>query len=183
VQIGPAAWCRTQTWRWRLPIWVYLAYAGARHLIDPAAADIFAIPTFIVHEMGHPLFSYLGEFMGIAGGSIAQLVVPLLFAGSFWRQRDYFAVCVAAYWLSSSLFNLSCYVADARARRLELFSPFAALDGGNAIHDWNYLLAHMGLLRFDGLLGWLVRIDAVCVLAAALGVGAWLLRQMMARKS
>jgi hypothetical protein len=58
---------------------------------------------------------------------------------------------------------------------LPLVSPF----GGDAIiHDWNFLLARMGVLRYDALLAGGVRGIAVMVMLACLVSGAWLLREM-----
>ncbi|MCH7911408.1 MAG: hypothetical protein IIB38_17570 [Candidatus Hydrogenedentes bacterium] len=42
------------------------------------------------HEIGHIVFSPLGMFMGILGGSLLQCLVPLLSTIMFYRQRDFF---------------------------------------------------------------------------------------------
>ena len=45
------------------------------------------------HEAGHILFSPFGRFMTVLGGSLTQVLVPLLCAGAFlWQTRDPFAV-------------------------------------------------------------------------------------------
>jgi hypothetical protein len=47
----------------------------------------------VVHEGGHALFGYFGEFMKVAGGTILQLLVPRYWhwpsirAGSRWVMR------------------------------------------------------------------------------------------------
>jgi len=173
-----AQWCQEQSKLslfWRAPLWAYLVFAGLHHLISPDAGDLFALLTPGVHELGHFLFTWCGEFFYMAGGSLAQIAAPLIALGMFWGQRDFFALAVGGFWLASSAFNLANYIADARAQELELVSPMSALGGGEPIHDWHYLLSHLGLLRFDISLGWLVRAEAALVLIASLAWGGWIL--------
>ncbi len=123
-----ADWARGRWWLPRLLLLLYLAYAAFKHFRDPEYSTfLFGGVTFGIHELGHVIFSPLGEFMGIAGGSLAQVLAPLL-AGLtflFWQrdgepQRDYFALAVAGFWLSFSLHNLALYVGDARRQLLPL---------------------------------------------------------------
>ena len=180
--VGAArAWCATQSKAsllWRAPLWAWLVWSGARHLLAADATDFFALLTFGVHELGHVAFGLFGEFIGVAGGSLAQLAAPLIALWMFWRQRDYFALCLGGYWLASSAFNLALYIGDARAQRIELVSLAAAFGGGEPIHDWHYLLEHLGLLRFDTFLAGVCRAQAALILVAALAWGGWVLWQI-----
>jgi hypothetical protein len=45
------------------------------------------------------------------------------------------------FWVGESLLNVSVYAADSVRMQLPL------LGGDNSIHDWNYMLDHLGLLR------------------------------------
>ena len=84
---------------------------------------------------------------------------------------------IAASWLAFSLFNLATYVGDARAEEL----PLVGLSD-DPLHDWNYLLSHLGLLDADTTLAGLIRLVAFLTWAVALAFGAWLLRQMHLRR-
>jgi len=97
---------------------------------------------FGVHELGHLVFAFFGEFLAVAGGSIAQLLLPIGAMALFYKQKNRFGVAVCGCWLAVSMGQLAIYIADARAESLELvsFSP----EGG---HDWNYLLEQMHLLK------------------------------------
>jgi len=109
----------------------------------------------LFHEAGHPLFGIFGwEPLSILGGTLMQLGVPLLVAGSFWLRREPLAVTVAGIWFFENFLNIARYVADARAQVLPLV--------GGGEHDWADLLGRWGLLAQDaaiaqGLraLGWL----------------------------
>jgi hypothetical protein len=96
----------------------------------------------LFHEAGHPLFGLFGwEALTVLGGTLMQLLVPLLVAGSFMIRRDTLGVAVAGVWTFENLLNIARYVADARAQVLPL------LGGGE--HDWTDLLGRWGCLAQD----------------------------------
>ncbi|HTT69458.1 MAG TPA: hypothetical protein VMF70_15645 [Gemmatimonadales bacterium] len=165
-----AAWATGRRWWPRALLLLYLCYAGVRHCADPDYASIFSGITLAIHELGHVLFGFLGEWLGVAGGSITQLAAPAAVALIMLRQRDYFGVAVGGAWLSMSLSNLAVYVADARAEEL----PLVSLGGGDVVHDWNYLLGSVHLLPHDAAIAGLVRLAALATLAASALLGAWL---------
>lgn len=110
------------------------------------------------------VFAPLGEFMGVAGGSIAQVLLPAGATLLFARKKDRFAVAVCGCWLAVSLGQLGIYVADAQAESLDLVSD----NPEGAIHDWNYLLERLNLLRQGVPLGRFVKFTGWLVLAASL---------------
>jgi hypothetical protein len=116
------------------------------------------------------LFGFLGEWPGVAGGSVTQLAAPVAAALILLRQRDYFGVAVGGAWLSMSLSNLAVYIADARAEEL----PLVSLGGGDVIHDWNYLLGSVHLLAHDADIAGLVRFTALATLVLSALLGGWL---------
>ena len=167
------AWSAGKSWVWRAVLLAYLAWAGFRHLRDPLYGSLFSGITLGIHELGHLLFAFAGRFVGIAGGSVAQLAAPLIAGVLLWRQRDYFGISVAGAWEAFALWNLATYVGDARARELPLVSL-----SSDPIHDWNYLLGRLGMLSWDHVLAGLLRLAAFLLWAAALASGAWLCRTM-----
>ena len=168
------SWAAGRLWWPRALLLAYLAWAGWRHLTDPEYGSIFSGITLAIHELGHVLFGPLGEWLGVAGGSIAQLAAPAAVALILLRQRDYFGVAVGGAWLSTSLSSMAVYVADARAEEL----PLVSLGGGDVIHDWNYLLGSVHLLPHDAEIAGLVRAAAFVALASSVALGAWLCRVM-----
>jgi len=172
------AWAAGRLWRPRALLLLYLAYAGCRHLTDADYASIFSGITLAIHELGHVLFGPLGEWLGVAGGSITQLAAPAAVALILLKQRDYFGVAVGGAWLSMSLSNLAVYVADARAEEL----PLVSLGGGDVVHDWNYLLGSVHLLPHDTEIAGLVRAAAFVALALSVWLGAWLCTVMARRR-
>lgn len=172
------SWAAGRLWWPRALLLLYLAYAGWRHYADPEYGSIFSGITLAIHELGHVLFGFLGEWLAVAGGSITQLAAPAAAALILLRQRDYFGVAVGGAWLSMSLSNLAVYVADARAEELPLYS----LGGGDVTHDWNYLLGSVHLLPHDTQIAGLVRFGALVALVGSVALGAWLCAVMARRR-
>jgi hypothetical protein len=130
----------------------------------------FASVDFIVHEFGHVIFGFLGTFIGVMGGTLAQLFIPAICLYlSFWR-RQWVGMSIFAFWIGQSLLQISAYIRDARPQTLKLFSPWSLLGGGQAIHDWHYLLEKTGLLPADQFLGWCVFLVGVIFLLASAGI-------------
>ena len=116
--------------------------------------------------------------MGIAGGSITQLAVPLIGVGMLLYQRDYFGIAVAGCWLSFSLYNLATYIGDAQAMQL----PLVSIGGGDAYHDWEYLLVHLGLIEHDAKIAAVTRGIGFVVLFVSWSWGAWVCYRMMRKE-
>ena len=115
------------------------AYAWSR-FADAEHWDLLDDVNLAIHEAGHLVFGPFGDQLQFAGGSLFQVLVPLVFAGHFAARRQRFAASVVLGWAGASLLNVARYVADARAQELPL------LGGENAIHDWWYLLTEWGML-------------------------------------
>ena len=122
---------------------VFMAWYIFLKLRNPMQWMFLDNVNLIFHEAGHPIFSFFGEFMMFLGGSLMQLLVPIVFTIYFWRSGQRFAAMVTTFWLATSFINLEVYIADARAMELPL------LGGDNSTHDWNWLLGEMNLLRQD----------------------------------
>lgn len=103
----------------------------------------------VPHEAGHMLFSWFGQFIMVLGGTMGQLFVPLAFGVHFYLRREKFSTSVMLFWLGQNFINVSRYVKDAQAMEL----PLVSIGGGDSIHDWNYLLHTMNLLRQDQIIG------------------------------
>jgi hypothetical protein len=168
-------WARGRAWYLRAPLLLWFAWIFKQHLADPFYSSLFGGLNLGIHELGHYLFAPFGELMAVAGGSLLQCVVPLIGAWMFYRQRDYFAVAIAFCWLSTNLYSVAAYAADARTQQLELVSP----GGGEPIHDWHYLLGALGWFRHDRIIGRGLSLLAIMAMVCGLGGGVYVLRKML----
>ena len=164
-------WCSGRVWYIRALLLVFLIYVGCRHLANPLYISIFGGINLAIHELGHILFRFAGEFIMVAGGTILQLAVPLASAVMFIFQPDYFAVTVCGVWLSTNLYSVATYVGDAREQMLSLVT----VGGGDAIHDWHYLLSRMHLLSWDTGIAVFIRLLAFVSMWGSIMVGVWML--------
>jgi hypothetical protein len=152
----------------RALILVWVGYTGFRHLADPEYFSLLSGVTFGAHEFGHIAFAPFGETLGVAGGSLMQLLVPIGAAALLLSRRDWTGVAFAACWLAISMVDLARYVADARALELPLVSM--SPDGGD--HDWNWLLDRFDLLAYDLRIAGAIRRGAAILLLLSLAAGA-----------
>ncbi|MDD5166643.1 MAG: hypothetical protein PHQ57_04580 [Candidatus Omnitrophica bacterium] len=171
-------WCKGKNWHWRLLILAWFAYVLFRHLNDPMYNSILGALNLGIHELGHFVFGLFGNFLGVLGGTLLQCFVPVLSVANFYHQRDFFAIALSFGWLSTNFFDVARYIADARAMELPLVSPF----GMSAIHDWNHLLSKLGLLEYDHMLSFSIKVLALISMLACLVAGGWLIWQMKLQK-
>ena len=128
-------------------------YTLLKLIKNPDASTIFHGINLGIHELGHVIFSPFGEFIEILGGTIAQVSAPIISMLMFlFYQEDLFGASFCLAWLSTNLFSVATYVADARTMSL----PLVGL-GPNPMHDWNYILSRLGLLNYDYLIANLIR--------------------------
>ena len=149
--------------RWRLALTALLALYGLyllTHLGEYGLMDSVDLP---IHETGHLVFGPFGEFIGFLGGTLFQLIVPIVFVIYFWRRKDRHSASVVLWWVAQNFWNISVYVRDARAQELPLV--------GGGEHDWAYLLGELGWLRHDIAIGKLVWAVGVCVFAYSVVLG------------
>lgn len=134
---------------------VGLVLYGIVCLRSPEQFRLLDSVNLAIHETGHLVFAPFGEFVGFLGGTLLQLLFPLLFVGYFARQGDRFAAFVVTWWVAQNLWNVSVYVADARAMSLPLV--------GGGVHDWAYLLGSLGMLEQDHVLSRLIHLAGVAL--------------------
>ena len=161
-------WSAGRIWWWRAPLFALLALQVLRPLREQGEWTLFSGIIFGAHELGHLFWMPFGEWMGIAGGSLTQLLVPIGAAAVVWRGKDWFGVAVCGLFLATSLAELSWYIADARTEMLDLVS----FSEEGAVHDWNYLLGNAGLLksdlafaRFTRFVSWIVLLGSTALAA------------------
>lgn len=162
-----------KVWWYRAPLLLPLAWILYRHLGDADYSSIFGGLNLAIHEGGHLLFMWSGnQFLTVAGGTVLQCLCPVFVGIMFYRQRDFFAITVALFWLGTNFAHIAPYAADARAQLLPLVSPFP----GAPMHDWHYLLRTLGLLQRDQLVGAAFRGAGLVTMVAGLAAGGCVLR-------
>jgi hypothetical protein len=141
----------------------------------PRWMDLVFIP---VHEGGHLLFAFCGEFLAVAGGTFLQLAVPLMLASYFVLHRHVQGAAFCFFFFFEQFLPISVYMADARAQELPLLTVG---DTDDVIHDWNYLFTKLGVLGHDTQIAQVVR---VLGWIGMLGTVAWMVwRSLQSRRA
>ena len=95
----------------------------------------------VFHEFGHPAFSFFGRTMNILGGTLGQLLIPLVVTIAFWRQRDALGCAIGGFWFFENFLDVAVYMADAQVLLLPLIGGL-----GDEAHDWRNLFTIWGVL-------------------------------------
>ena len=119
----------------------------------------------VFHESGHPLFAIFGETIGFMGGTLMQLIVPLLVVSSCWYKRQTIAIGLAGVWFFENFLNIARYMADARTQELPLV--------GGGEHDWAFLFGQWGLLAQDTTIAGVMKTAGWIGMISCLGWIAW----------
>lgn len=139
----------------RLLLYIVLLICGWKLMLTPLAnGTIFGSFWHLVnlpfHEAGHIVFRLFGRFMSSLGGSLGQLLMPLVCLGSFLLfTRDTFAGSFSLWWFGENFLDLAPYINDARALRLPLLGGNTGQTSPYGFHDWEFILKEAGLLRYD----------------------------------
>ena len=116
-----------------------------------------------LHEAGHPLVGILSGHLSVYGGTLFQILFPLLFVRHFLHRRHSMGWAASLVWLGENLMNVGRYMKDARAQQLPLV-------GGD--HDWTEIFSRWGVLASDVRIGNAVRFLGLCIVLYAL-VQTW----------
>ena len=157
---------------WTLWIWKDL------HIREGEAGSGFLHMVLLpFHEAGHVIFRLLGQFIATLGGTLGQLLMPIVAGVALLKRRDLFGTAVCLWLLGFSTIDMAVYMYDA-------FDPKMMLLGGKTGaesdgHDWQNLFGDMGLLRRARGIGLFFGFVGMATMASAIAWAArilWLQR-------
>ena len=144
----------------KLTFLIVIGYFSFKLILSPDPWIFIDYANLGIHEAGHLIFSPFGVVTSFLGGTIFQLLVPLLCLIHFiWKKSNY-GISFCLFWIGDNIINVGRYIVDARSMQLPLF--------GGGIHDWNWLLGRWGLLHLDIQIGNFVHQLGVAVLAISM---------------
>ena len=155
--------------------WSFVFAEIERSQMSPTLVHfILSRVNLVFHEAGHIIFIPLGNFMTVLGGSLLQVLIPMICSGAFLgRHLNPFGAAVCVWWTGQSLIGLAPYINDARAQRLVLLGGVTGRDRPG-YHDWNNILGQLGWLRHDHTLARLVQMWGTILILLALAWAAYL---------
>jgi len=133
----------------------------------------------IFHEAGHWIWAVFGEMMKMLGGSLNQVLIPLICLVVFIWQKRWTGAVFSLWWTGQNLTNVSVYIRDAWDKALPL------LGGDNVIHDWNWILGMWGMRdQAEMIADWVWWIGVVLMVGASLTglILAWVIYNQQKNK-
>ena len=122
----------------------------------------------LVHEAGHFVFRWFGEWMMYLGGSLLQVLLPGVFVAYFVVNHQKLGLQLSLVWLGQNFVDVSVYAADAQARAMPLIGGLGAEN-----HDrWNMLIM-LGWLNHTPLIAGAIYACAFVAWGAMLAVPRW----------
>lgn len=168
-------------------LWAWFVIWGWGYMLE----DIDALglqPGFLhnvnlpFHEAGHLIFGLFGEFIGSLGGTLGQLLPPVVCGIALLRHgHDTFGASICLWWFGQNFLDVAPYMADARAGELPLLGGNYGKSSPYGFHDWQFLLGETGLLAHDQVLAALTLNAGRLIMLLAMLWGFWLLRSAWAR--
>ena len=150
-----------------------LALIGSSVESNAAGKSFLHLINLPFHEAGHVFFRPLGAFMTSLGGTLGQLLMPLVaMLVLLLKTRDPFGAAVALWWLGENFLDIAPYINDARAGQLPLIGGNYGHSSPYGFHDWEYILTETGLLHVDHQLAQASHTLGALIMLVALGWGA-----------
>jgi hypothetical protein len=143
--------------------WLFLAWPMREDTIGSSFLHIVSLP---FHEAGHIIFSPFGDLMMSLGGSLTQILVPVICGIAFLTTSpNRFGAAVMGWWAGENMMDVAVYINDARSLTLTLLGGHtgAEVEG----HDWERILQLTGQTLHDHQIAWTAHtIGAVMMVAA-----------------
>ncbi|MBE0614803.1 MAG: hypothetical protein IH604_14125 [Burkholderiales bacterium] len=157
-------------WGWRL----YAMDVGSAEIMDSFMHRI-VLP---IHEAGHILFIPFGSFMTMLGGSLFQVLLPLVLMASFilgfgGSRRDNFAASLMLWWAAMAIIDVAPYIWDAYDPKMMLLGGKTGAESDG--HDWQNILGDLGLIKRAHFVAGMAHALGLIVMLAACAWGAALL--------
>ena len=100
----------------------------------------------VFHEAGHVFFRPFGWFMMILGGSLFQIIMPLIVTFTFLiKNNNAFGASVGLWWTGQSFIDLTPYIDDAQIQQLVLLGGHTGADAPGS-HDWTNILSEFNTI-------------------------------------
>jgi len=128
------------------------------------------------HEAGHIVFRPFGRIIHSLGGSLGQLLMPLVcFAVFLLKTRDQFAASFCIWWFGENWLDMAPYINDARSLSLPLLGGNTGYSSPYGFHDWEFILTELGLARYDHFLAGCSYVTGTLLMITSFVWGGYLL--------
>ncbi|MFC1511816.1 zinc ribbon domain-containing protein [Candidatus Latescibacterota bacterium] len=142
----------------RAAIYIGIILWGLKFIFTPMASNysgrsILHLINLPFHEAGHIFFGFFGQFIRSLGGSMGQLLMPLICLFTLLiKTRDTFGAAVCLWWFGENFIDIAPYMNDANKLTMMLLGGNTGSSAPYGFHDWEYLLTELGLIKYTSIL-------------------------------
>jgi len=139
----------------RVAVFVILVVWGWAFILTPIASSdagnsFLHLVNLPFHEAGHVIFQIFGRWMMSLGGTLGQLLIPLVCLSAFLlKSKNPFGAATCLWWFGQNFMDIAPYINDARKGELMLLGGITGSEADYGFHDWEFILNEIGLLRHD----------------------------------
>lgn len=159
--------------------WVFIFSSVNSH---PFGSGFWHMINLPFHEAGHVIFSPFGRLIKSLGGTLGQLLIPLICMGVLLvKTRDPFGASFCLWWLGQNFMDIAPYIDDARRMTLPLLGGNTGRTAPYGFHDWNFILKETHLIRYDHTFAKMSHGLGTCLMLLAFAWWGYLLYRYMQR--
>jgi hypothetical protein len=143
----------------------YKPYEYSSYMPTSSYQQIFSLYFFIsnqtlgmIHEAGHGICYILPcpEFFMVLNGTLFQVFLPLGIGIYYKRRQQIFPWLIALFFTGFSLQYTAWYISTAHiSATVSAANSFLGVDG---YHDFNYILSHLHILKYNSQISFMVKI-------------------------
>jgi hypothetical protein len=118
----------------RVILYLLLLIYGWKFIFTPMEMSNTVMPFMHLvnlpfHEAGHIIFMLFGRFIMFLGGTLGQLLIPIICMGALLiTTRNTFGASASLWWLGQNFMDIAPYINDARALELVLIGGVTGRD-------------------------------------------------------
>lgn len=175
VKSGEAGWRISVKALLLLALAVWGLHLAVQPIVSNAVGEsVLHLINLPFHEAGHIFFTPFGRFIQILGGTLGQLIIPAIVAGTFIYQRQPYSAAIGLWWLGESCMDIAPYIDDARAGQLMLLGGVTGSEVED-YHDWEGILSRLGMMQYDHALARVAFAIGILIMLTALCWGGYIL--------
>lgn len=142
------------SWGFRALLYAFFFFFGMKFIATPLdwekLGGFWHLVNLPFHEAGHIFFGIFPPLITSAGGSLMQLIMPLVCGGTLlFKTRDTFGAAICLWWFGQNFLDIAPYIADARAGVMPLLGGNTGQNSPYGFHDWEFILGELRLLHLD----------------------------------
>jgi hypothetical protein len=140
----------TQPWdrvsRFAGAFWLFAYLLFLIHAFRDTSGFLFPdMVNLMIHEGGHLAFAWGGRTLMLLGGTLGELIFPLLCGIFFYYHGQSLGFTFCSFWFFENFLYIGTYMKDARDQALPLIN--------GDIGDWSILFSQWGVLDYDRSIG------------------------------